>query len=81
MTTAFTQAAHGRLDLALVAQPAGTVLAVLAAALFWVGLHTALTGSRVAPMLVGGLRGRHAAWLIGVILAGWGVTVMTFRPE
>ena len=81
MTTAFTQAAHGRLDLALVAQPAGTVLAVLAAALFWVGLHTALTGSRVAPMLVGGLRGRHVAWLIGVILAGWGVTVMTFRPE
>lgn len=81
MTTAFTHAAHGRLDLALVAQPAGMVLSVLAAALFWVGLHTAVTGSRVAPMLVGGLRGRHAVWLVGIILAGWGATVMTFRPE
>lgn len=80
MTTAFTHAAHGRLDLAFVAQPAGTVLAVLAAGLFWVGLHTMVTGSRAAPMLVAGLRGRHAVGLVLVILAGWGVTIMTFRP-
>lgn len=80
MTTAFTHAAHGRLDLALVAQPAGTVLAVLAAVLFWIGLHTAVTGSRVAPKMVAGIRGRHAIGLVLLVLAGWGYMMLTFRP-
>lgn len=80
MTTAFTHAAHGRLDLAFVAQPAGTVLAVLAAVLFWIGLHTAVTGSRVAPKMVAGIRGRHAIGLVMLVLAGWGYMMLTFRP-
>ncbi len=80
MTTAFTHAAHGRLDLSLIAQPTGAVFAVLAAAVFWIGIHTAITGSRAAPALVEGLRARHAVWLVGLILAGWGVTIATFRP-
>jgi hypothetical protein len=80
MTTAFTHAAQGRLDLALVAQPAGTVLSVLAAVLFWIGLHTAVTGSRVAPKMVAGIRGRHAIGLVLLVLAGWGYMMLTFRP-
>lgn len=80
MTTAFTHAAHGRIDLAAVAQPAGAVLAVLTAAVFWVGLHTAGTGSRVAPRMVAGIRAKHAIGLVVLILAGWGYLMLTFRP-
>lgn len=82
MTTAFTHAASGRLDRAAVAQPAGTVLAVLAAGVFWVGAHTAVTGSRLAPEVVGRLNARHAFGLVGVLVAGWVATLLTFqRPS
>ena len=47
MTTAFAHAAHGHFLDAFRAHPLGLVLALTAAAGFWVGLHAAFTGSRV----------------------------------
>jgi hypothetical protein len=80
MTTAFTHMADGRLDLAFLAQPAGALLALLAAAVFWIALHTALTGSRALPAVLGGIRARHAVALLVVVLAGWFATLATFTP-
>lgn len=71
MTTAFAHAASGRLDRAFMTQPAGTVLALGAATVFWIGLHTAVTGSRAAPALIAGVNARHAFGLVGLILVGW----------
>lgn len=80
MTTAFTHAAVGRLDRAFLVQPAGTVFAVVAAGLFWAGLHTAVTGSRVGPAMLTGLQSRHAFGMIAVLLAGWITILVTFKP-
>jgi hypothetical protein len=71
MTTAFAWAAGGRLDRAVAAQPAGAVLAVVAAGVFWVGAHTAVTGSRAAPAVLAGVTARHAFGLVGLIACGW----------
>ena len=71
MTTAFAHAASGRLDRAFMTQPAGTVLALGAATVFWIGLHTAVTGSRAAPAMIAGVNARHAFGLVGLILVGW----------
>lgn len=55
MTTAFTHAAEGDLWTSFVTQPMGMLLAVATAAVFWVGLFVAVTGSRL---------GEHAARLL-----------------
>lgn len=80
MTTAFTHAASGRLDRAFMTQPAGALLAVLAAVVFWVGVHTAVTGSRAAPAMVAGASARHAFGLVGVVLVGWVWILVRFQP-
>jgi hypothetical protein len=78
MTTAFTHMAHGRPDQALLAQPAGATLALLAVVVFWIGLHTAVTGSRAFPAALAAVRARHAVLLVVVIAAGWLVTFLRF---
>ncbi|RMD64605.1 MAG: DUF2752 domain-containing protein [Planctomycetota bacterium] len=45
MTTAVSLAAHGDLASALHAQPMGLAIALAASSLFWIALHSALTGS------------------------------------
>ncbi len=55
MTTAFTHAAHGELWTSLLTQPLGMILSVGAAAVFWIGLFVAITGSRL---------GEHAVRLV-----------------
>jgi hypothetical protein len=78
MTTAFTHMAHGRPDLAFITQPAGAILSVLSASIFWVALHTATTASRAFPTLFAAIRLRHAVGLLLTILVGWGVTIINF---
>lgn len=63
MTTAFAHAARGDLAASFITQPFGSVLAVIVAAGFWVGLHASLTGSRVA-VLCGTLLRPRVMWLV-----------------
>ncbi|MEL7482766.1 MAG: DUF2752 domain-containing protein [Planctomycetota bacterium] len=51
MTTAFTHAAEGDLWASFVTQPAGMLLSVGTAAVFWLGLFVAVTGSRLGEHL------------------------------
>lgn len=78
MTTSFTHAADGDLLTAAAAQPTGTLLAVLAAALAWGGVHTAATGIALGPILGGLLRTRVIWWGLGIVLAGWGYKLLTW---
>ncbi len=63
MTTAFAHAARGHLTASFVTQPFGSLLAVIVAAGFWVGLHASLTGSRVG-VLCGSLLRPRVMWLV-----------------
>jgi len=63
MTTAFAHAAHASPVRSFLAQPFGAVLAVLAAAGFWAGLHVTWTGSRVGE-LCGTLLRPRVMWLV-----------------
>jgi hypothetical protein len=71
MTTAFAFVATGEVRRGFVVQPAGALLAVGVAGLFWVCLYVAATGSRVLE--VGGtlLRPRWLLVFAGIILAAW----------
>lgn len=74
MTTAFAHAANGSLLQSFFTQPAGMLMALAAAATFWIALHTALTGSRAGLVASRLLSPR---WLIvaGIILAAaWAFT-------
>jgi hypothetical protein len=71
MTTAFSLAAHGRLIDALIAQPAGAILALLNATLLWVSGYAAVTGMSLAPLSKRAMRGSTVLVLAGVLLAGW----------
>lgn len=71
MTTAVAHAARGNLGTAFLTQPMGAIGAVLAAATFWVGLHIALTGSRLGVVYSGMLRPRVVWIFAGVAAASW----------
>ena len=72
MTTAFSYAAHGRLLLSFLTQPAGAFLAVLTAAAAVVSAYALTTGMRLGPMV---------GWIAspvtvvagaGIVVAAWG---------
>ena len=71
MTTSFTHAADGSLRAAATAQPAGTLLAIVSAAVMWGGFHTALTGITLGPVLGGLLRARTIWMGLGVLVLAW----------
>jgi len=78
MTTAFSHAAEGDLLTAALTQPFGAALAVAAAAVFWAGLHTALTGCRLTG-LVNGLLGARSLWILAAAAAlAWVYKLMTW---
>lgn len=80
MTTAFAHAADGRMLDSFVAQPMGALLAVLAAAAFWAGLHAALTGSRVVGWAASMLTPRILWLILGIAAASWAYKWFTW-PE
>lgn len=72
MTTSFAYASRGDLAGAFAAQPFGALLAVATATGFWIALHAALTGSRLAGTLCTGiLQARVLWWLAGAAGAAW----------
>lgn len=78
MTTAFTLAAHGHYLKAVQTQPGGALASLGVAALAWVCLHTAFTGSR-ALELCGKLLTPKALWAAAAVwLGSWVYTFVTW---
>lgn len=71
MTTAFAHAADGELARAAWAQPAGLLLAVLAAAGVWAAAEVALLGSNLSPLGAKLVGGRLLLAAGAVLLAAW----------
>ncbi len=78
MTTSFAYAAHLQPWQSIRTQPLGFLLAVGAAALFWVSLHTAATGSHLARICARMLTPR-SLWALAALLAlSWAYTWATW---
>jgi len=78
MTTAFAHAADGNLAQAAWAQPAGVILAVLAAAGVWAAAEVAILGSNLSP-IAAKLLSRGALVAGGTVLvAAWIFKMMTW---
>lgn len=78
MTTAFAHTLDGDLFKAFLVQPAGMLIAVLTATMFWLSLHVAATGSRLGRIGAGLLRPR-ALWAVGAVLAAsWVYKLLTW---
>lgn len=77
MTTACAHAANADLLASFHAQPLGMAIALVAAAGFWIGLHTGVTGS-VAGRFTGPLFSQRGAILgVGALLAAWVYKLLT----
>ncbi|MCK6476501.1 MAG: DUF2752 domain-containing protein [Phycisphaerales bacterium] len=72
MTTAFANAAHGRLGASLAAQPFGTLVAVGAAIGFWTCLHAACTGVSTGRVYAFLLRPAWVWTALALLAASWG---------
>lgn len=71
MTTSFTHAAHADPIGAFKAQPAGALLAVLAASLFWGSLHVVVTGSRIGQYATRMLSWKMAVFAGVALASAW----------
>ncbi len=78
MTTAFAHAVRADFPSSFRSQPFGTVLAIGTAALIWVCLYVAATGSMVGVALSGLLNRWSAALLIAGLVAGWVYKTVTW---
>jgi hypothetical protein len=78
MTTAFTYAAHGQLFSAFVAQPAGTVLCLMAAVLAILSGWSLVSGMSLRPIGQAMARTTFLVPLFGLILGSWGYTLLTY---
>lgn len=79
MTTAFATAGEGHWLGSFLTQPMGMVLCLMTAAGFWVGLHTASTGSRVGPMTAWLIRPRVLSGLGACLLLAWVYKIVTWH--
>jgi hypothetical protein len=79
MTTSFAHAADGNVAAALRAQPLGLLLALATAMTMLVGVHVAVTGSRLHRPLMR-LLGARAAWGLAIaVLAAWAFKVLDYK--
>ncbi|MBL8875086.1 MAG: DUF2752 domain-containing protein [Phycisphaerae bacterium] len=79
MTTAVTQASHGRFVAAFRTQPAGALVAIVLASGVWFGLHAAATGMSLKPGFDALTRPR-VLWIAGaVVLAAWVYKIAVFE--
>lgn len=76
MTTAFAHAAAGEYFQSFLTQPFGAGLAVFSATVFWLALHTSITGSRALSLMTRQLGGKAPWILLGLFLAAWAYKVM-----
>lgn len=79
MTTSYAWMVRGRPLEAIAAQPFGAALAVLTAMVFWVVLHSAVTGSRSAAVLASRTFRPGILWPVGAaFLAAWGYKALSW---
>jgi hypothetical protein len=78
MTTSFASMANGNIQRGFIAQPAGALLAIGVAGVFWIALHTALTGSRAMEALLTLVRGPTLWLAAGVLAAAWAYKWITW---
>ncbi|MEQ9616880.1 MAG: DUF2752 domain-containing protein [Phycisphaerales bacterium] len=78
MTTAFAHSADLRFGAAFLTQPMGAILAVVTAVVFWLALHSALTGSRALSASGRALSGKGTAVAIGLLLGSWVFKIATW---
>lgn len=78
MTTAFAHAASGEYLASFLTQPFGAGLAVFAATVFWLSLHTAVTGSRALSLMTRHLGGKMPWVLLALFLAAWAYKVIVW---
>jgi hypothetical protein len=76
MTTSFAHLAHGHVWQSLVTQPAGTVLALVAAILFWAGGYVAITGRPSARLLGMVPWTRILFSLLGIVIVAWAYKIV-----
>jgi hypothetical protein len=76
MTTAFSWAAHGRLDRAFLAQPAGALLAILTACIVIISLYLAITGKDITRLLDDRLILRVLIGFGVVVIAAWAYKIV-----
>ena len=79
MSTAFAFAAEGKLIQSFLAQPMGFLLSILTVMTFWMAGHAALTGSRVAFLLLRLWRPSVIWFFAGLTLASWIYKIISFR--
>ena len=78
MTTSFAHAAGGDLLASMQTQPMGLVLVVGTAAAVWAGLHAAVAGVRLGPML-GSLTTKRTVWGLAIAAVGaWAYKIVTW---
>jgi hypothetical protein len=68
MTTAVSQASRGDFLTSVVTQPAGAAFAIGVAALFWMSLYVAITGSAVGRLAGGILLRPRGLWCAGALV-------------
>ncbi len=79
MTTAFAYAAEGQLWTSFLTQPLGSLLAISTAMALLVGIHVAVTGSRLGSLLTR-LWGRRSGWIIALlIVVSWMYKVLSHK--
>jgi hypothetical protein len=77
MTTAFAYAAEGDYLTSFHTQPMGMTLALLASTVFWLSLHSALTGSRIGHAASTMMSNRIAWYAIGALVLAWVYKIVT----
>jgi hypothetical protein len=78
MTTSFAYAVRGNVAASLAAQPFGTLLAIFTSCLFWIALHTALTGSTLVRLTLSLLRPRILWTLAALGAMAWAYKWVTW---
>ena len=80
MTTSFAFAAQGDLLGAAWAQPFGALLALVTSAIFWLGLHASVTGSRAGALAARVVLRPRVLWPAGLAFLGAWAYKVAFWP-
>lgn len=71
MTTSFSHAGEGSWITAIITQPMGALLALLATMIFWGATHQAITGSRIGSVVQSVLRPKLVIAMLALAGAAW----------
>ena len=78
MTTSYSALVAGDPVASFQAQPMGTLLALATAAVFWIALHTVVTGSRATEFAMRALQPRFLWTVAAIWAASWAYKIATW---